>query len=598
VRVLLGFAFLVAGHLGLPAQVRHVRPSPRAAQVGEDLPWISDIATALKRAEKEGKKVLWYVPRVPGTPMDRLPELDLYMRAGFFSEPLLRPVFARFVLCRARPTPREAGRWALRPFQFIEPGFLVLDPGGKELLRRHGLSTFSPYWLREQLARVAKVPELRPEPAVASLLAALGRGDAEGAWTLYQKKPKGSPSWRFLGATAAFLAHHEKDSDKLLRTLAHGPSPLASRAAAELEGFGPLRRGFWTWRRLPEDPDPEAPGTTRNRSPKDLPLLRERSIAFLLRMQRANGGFEDSNYDFGGLDSLPNVHCAVTALALQALLEHRKGREALLDPAISRGLAYLLDPKHYADADRDEWIWAKVYPIQLFARMLETRQFCGLKESKLRAALQRFVQELGARQQGDGSFRHEYRNPFVTASVLHVMNLAKAQGAKLPKDLVPRALVSLQRCRARNGGFTYSQWAGRALPRVALIRAAGRMPLCESALFVWSASDRKRLRTALDTALKFHQEMERARKYDDHTPPNIYGGFFYFYDLWGRVLAIRSLARVSRSLADRYRQDLQKRVLATSEIDGTFIDSHELGRSYGTAMALLCLKHCSEASSR
>ncbi len=589
-QVLFLWLFLIGQAGFLSAQVRHIQASSLAKQVGEDLPWVSGIEEALVLAKKQGKKVLWYVPRVPGTPMDRLPELDLYMRAGFFGEPLLRPLLARFVLCRQVPGRKASRRWDLRPFHFIEPGFVVLDSQGKQILRRHGLSTFSPYWFRAQLAKVAKVPVLLPEPRAKALLSALGKGKAEAALKLFQKHPQGSASWRFLGATAAFLAHREKLSNKLLEALAKGPGPLAARAAAEREGFGPIRRGFWTWRFLPKDPSPSAVGTTRSRDLADLPMLRERSLAFLLRMQRENGGFEDSNYDFGGLDSLPNVYVAVTALALQALLENRKGREALLDPALSRGLSYLLEPKHYAASDKDEWIWAKVYPIQLFARMLETKQYCGLKESRLHQVMQGFIQELAKRQQADGSFRHEYRNPFVTASVLHALKLAESQGAEIPKDLVSRALVALQHSRAKNGGFSYSQFVGRGLPRVALIRAAGRMPLCESALFVWGASDQKRLVFALDTALQFHGEMERARKYDDHTPPYMYGGFFYFYDLFGRSLATRSLASKAPKLAKRFRQDLRKRVLAISEIDGTFIDSHELGRSYGTAMALLCLQ--------
>ena len=34
---------------------------------------------------------------------------------------------------------------------------------------------------------------------------------------------------------------------------------------------------------------------------------------------------------------------------------------------------------------------------------------------------------------------------------------------------------------------------------------------------------------------------------------------------------------------------LRSRVLSLPEVDGVFVDSHELGRCYGTAMALLCL---------
>ncbi len=35
-------------------------------------------------------------------------------------------------------------------------------------------------------------------------------------------------------------------------------------------------------------------------------------------------------------------------------------------------------------------------------------------------------------------------------------------------------------------------------------------------------------------------------------------------------------------------------LLQIPEMDGSFLDSHEFGRSYGTAMALLTLKNCME----
>jgi hypothetical protein len=35
-------------------------------------------------------------------------------------------------------------------------------------------------------------------------------------------------------------------------------------------------------------------------------------------------------------------------------------------------------------------------------------------------------------------------------------------------------------------------------------------------------------------------------------------------------------------------------VMKIGEWDGTWIDSHEMGKSYGTAMALLTLKQCLE----
>jgi hypothetical protein len=42
------------------------------------------------------------------------------------------------------------------------------------------------------------------------------------------------------------------------------------------------------------------------------------------------------------------------------------------------------------------------------------------------------------------------------------------------------------------------------------------------------------------------------------------------------------------------RHKLRERLLQYPEIDGTFLDSEELGRSYGTAMALLILANTAQ----
>ncbi len=92
---------------------------------------------------------------------------------------------------------------------------------------------------------------------------------------------------------------------------------------------------------------------------------------------------------------------------------------------------------------------------------------------------------------------------------------------------------------------------------------------------------------ALKAAFKYHDEMGVVRKYDDHASRLGYGGFFFWYDMHGRSEAIEHLP------GSRLRKKLLKQqralVLSLPEIDGCFVDSHELGRVYGTAMALLCL---------
>ena len=76
-------------------------------------------------------------------------------------------------------------------------------------------------------------------------------------------------------------------------------------------------------------------------------------------------------------------------------------------------------------------------------------------------------------------------------------------------------------------------------------------------------------------------------KYDDHTSRHDYGGFFFWFDVHGRSDAVQALDKVS--LRTRYKQELRDLIMKLPEIDGCFVDSHEIGRCYGTAMALLTL---------
>jgi hypothetical protein len=55
----------------------------------------------------------------------------------------------------------------------------------------------------------------------------------------------------------------------------------------------------------------------------------------------------------------------------------------------------------------------------------------------------------------------------------------------------------------------------------------------------------------------------------------------------GRSEAISNL--VNGELKSSLQQQQKRIILAMPEIDGCFVDSHEIGRCYGTAMALLCL---------
>ena len=137
--------------------------------------------------------------------------------------------------------------------------------------------------------------------------------------------------------------------------------------------------------------------------------------------------------------------------------------------------------------------------------------------------------------------------------------------------------------RGEDGTFAYGFRGAGAPPQFSV----GRSPLCELSLLLTGGSDQERLAHAIELSFEHHPVLEKIRKYDDHADRHGYGGFFFWFDMLGRTEATLQLtAADARQRLAKAQRDL---VLQLPEFDGGFVDSHELGRGYGTAMALLCL---------
>jgi len=138
----------------------------------------------------------------------------------------------------------------------------------------------------------------------------------------------------------------------------------AWKAAAELATDGPFVRGFEIYESLaPEALQEELPATTTlARKTADV----KRAVRFLLQDARGNGCWDDSNYNFGGEDSLPNVYMAGTALAALALREW--GDPAEVKTAVERAEKYMRDENSHPGSDSDEIVWAARVPAAVTSR--------------------------------------------------------------------------------------------------------------------------------------------------------------------------------------------------------------------------------------
>jgi hypothetical protein len=557
-------------------------PSGVAARAGSAVAWRADLETARAQARRAGLPVFRYVPTLAGSPMDRTAELDRYMLAGPFSDgDVVALLNACFVPVRAAGRRGEAG---LAPGEFIEPGFVVESSDGVEVLRRHALVTLHADWFLAQLAAVAGGVRPQPRdvpPPLREARAAMAEGDAARVERLLagERRAALAPAQRaeagwLLGAALRALRRGDEATavwQDVARALPD--EPYAWKAAAEAEGHGPGARGIEILTALPEAAlRSSLPSTQAPADLYDEAALWQRGGAFLVAMQDASGGYSDSRYDFGGSDSLPNVHFAITALVASALAG--APRSAATDAARRAAFDFVLDDGNLQTRDGDEIVWAHVYRIEMVA--------ADAGDERARAALQRSAAALLELQERDGAWFHEYANPFVTASVLSALRSAQQHAAvALPEPAIERGVRALLACRAQSGGYSYYQARSRAAASVA--GSACRMPRCELALADWRPPRADLLRAAVEASFAHHEALEAVRKYDDHADAHGHGGFFFWYDMLARTDAIVRLG--DRELAARQRA----LILSIPEIDGCFVDSHELGRVYGTASALLCL---------
>ncbi|MCA8975079.1 MAG: terpene cyclase/mutase family protein [Planctomycetes bacterium] len=587
---------------------RKIRPplGEQAARVGCAVPWRKDVAAALAEAKASGRLVFWYVPTVARSPMDRKPEIDRYLRGGPFSWPTTIELLAtRFVAVDEKPAGELQRRFGLLRNEFIEPGYLVLDGDGTVKLRVDQITTLHPEWFEAPLRRLAKAPNdgFPGAPALREAWDAYRRGDRPAAIALaesvLQKQPASAVAAEAHWLCGAALCRDNRPRAARERwqhlVTALPDEPLAWKAALEVEGHGPFVHGFEDFLPLPAAvlaTDP-VDGSRAPEAVYDEATLWRRSVSFLLAMGDGEGVVRDSIYDFGGTDSLPNVHAAVTCLVGMALLAAEErfddGRvpaapklRAATAAMLERIRANIADDAWLQMSDRDEIVWARAYAIRFLAAF---RRHHAADDEAL-PALQRSVAALLALQPATGAWFHEYGNPFATATALQALFEASVAGVEIDADKAERGLRALARDRTAEGAFTYGH-TERGAPQASVAGAAGRMPLCELALYLFDRSDQARLQQAVTHGVTHHDKLAAVRKYDDHADRLHYGGFFFWFDMLGRTEAMQRLA--AGEVRQRLLATQLELILKLPEFDGCFVDSHELGRAYGTAMALSCL---------
>lgn len=324
-------------------------------------------------------------------------------------------------------------------------------------------------------------------------------------------------------------------------------------------------------------------GTSWQRNEKDVQDVIKSAVAFLLSSQQSNGSWNDSRQVFGGKSSLLNVYMAVTSLCASALLEWHEINPKSIDHAITRAKDYILNEKKMARRKSEECYadaFRLVFLSKLYNNLTDKNEKKEIKEFIIK-----LIKELEKQQQDSGSFRHEYPSSFSTAAVIHSIQLAKESGIEIPQKMLDNAGKALSSCRGKDGTFCY----GIGQKGYNVKGAAGRMPLCESALYFTGLGKLEAIEPSLDAFFEHHKLLLLYRKSDNHSDAYMNAGFFYFHDFYFATQAARQL---KKDINAKYSKKFLEILLTIPEIDNTFVDAHQLGRAYATSLALLSFKNC------
>ena len=90
------------------------------------------MAKAKAAARQRNRLILWYCPRITGLHMYRAVLTDRYLKATAFTDPgVVDLIHAKFVPLRMCCDAGERQGARLKPFDFVEPGFIFLTPDGE-----------------------------------------------------------------------------------------------------------------------------------------------------------------------------------------------------------------------------------------------------------------------------------------------------------------------------------------------------------------------------------------------------------------------------------------------------------------------------------
>jgi hypothetical protein len=235
--------------------------------------------------------------------------------------------------------------------------------------------------------------------------------------------------------------------------------------------------------------------------------------------------------------------------------------------------------------------WAHTYALEFFL-LAERKRVTGKNAERIKKMIPHLIRCLAKSEtsQGGWNYANNKCSPFMTGSTLLALFQARKQGYEFDKGLVDRALIALEKSRAKTGSYVYSGIAtpGRQRRTAAMPGACARAAIAELCLFRAGRSDAKRVRVAVDAFFEHWGELfKRKSKQGTHEGPYGIAPYYFIYGHTYAALAIEVLPEKDRP---KLRIKMQEILWRTREKDGGWNDRiFPRSKSYTTAMAMLAL---------
>jgi hypothetical protein len=620
----------------LPAERKRERALlALASRCGTEVPWETEWKTASRKG-REGRRLILVLVRESGG----FQTANSFLTAAFMDPDVLEIARFRFVLLVFRKgmgAPFESHQvYGLGPSTF-GTSMLAVTPEGEvvgdtfsyepssfcdflvKLLATHrdrcgveqpeGLAgpALAEWWLR--CGEYARASDLLKSPVSASehrlradLLRRARRGE-EALRELDRARALDDGSLHRAGASAAGAVWRD-----LVET--HPENRWAWKAASTLAGpafaLGVGRRAAW--------PSEEVLDSLVVRKRETLPraeVARAESDAleYLLANQRPDGSWICPTEVAGTSSRVPHdFPVAITAICGLSLLPHRE--DPRVNRAVHLAVGYLLQAHQIEKAVgrksyfMDYGVWSKSYVIGFLSEAVEQGV---LEKEPLKGVLRELVSDLATIQKSGGGWSYyvtrelgkvgqpsDQSISFCTAAAVMALHEAKQIGVSVPESMMEKALGCLERMKNPDGTFEYMLHHGNeGAPRKPNLEgAAGRGPVCSLALFRWGRADLDALRTALRIFANHRDRYTREkRKTLMHTGMGGQGSHYLLFDYAYAAVALSLLSNEERMA---FRGLLLDTVLDARCKDGSFVDNPMVGPHFGTAMALIAIRHLKE----